>query len=192
MCGIAGFLTSATPDAAELTATATCMASALETRGPDDAGVWVDAEAGIAFGNRRLAIIDLSAHGHQSSALRVRPVRDLLQRGNLQILELREELEWIGHRFRRHSERRRSSCACRCSTIAWSRFAWQLPMSMKIQRREAHPAADALSLRARELIKRPKMGFAIPPAAPLRGPLRDANISSGPCRAVPYAPMSEM
>lgn len=34
-------------------------------RGPDDAGVWQDADAGIALGHRRLAIVDLSVHGHQ-------------------------------------------------------------------------------------------------------------------------------
>jgi len=34
-------------------------------RGPDDRGTWVDAETGIALGHRRLAILDLSPHGHQ-------------------------------------------------------------------------------------------------------------------------------
>ena len=34
-------------------------------RGPDDAGTWADEEVGIAFGHRRLAIIDLSREGRQ-------------------------------------------------------------------------------------------------------------------------------
>lgn len=34
-------------------------------RGPDDAGVWVDAQAGVALAHRRLAIVDLSPTGHQ-------------------------------------------------------------------------------------------------------------------------------
>jgi asparagine synthase (glutamine-hydrolysing) len=41
------------------------MAARLRHRGPDDEGEWVDAQAGIALGHRRLSIVDLSAHGHQ-------------------------------------------------------------------------------------------------------------------------------
>ncbi|MBV8270175.1 MAG: asparagine synthase (glutamine-hydrolyzing) [Planctomycetaceae bacterium] len=66
MCGIAGFLATshgAGPDV--LSATAARMAQPLHHRGPDDGGVWVDAEAGIALGFRRLAILDLSPGGHQ-------------------------------------------------------------------------------------------------------------------------------
>lgn len=37
----------------------------MRLRGPDDGGAWVDAEAGIALGHRRLAIIDLSLEGRQ-------------------------------------------------------------------------------------------------------------------------------
>jgi asparagine synthase (glutamine-hydrolysing) len=41
------------------------MADALRARGPDDSGVWTDADAGIALGFRRLSILDLSPAGHQ-------------------------------------------------------------------------------------------------------------------------------
>ncbi len=41
------------------------MADQLRYRGPDDAGSWVDGNAGIAIAHRRLAIVDLSAAGHQ-------------------------------------------------------------------------------------------------------------------------------
>lgn len=41
------------------------MAGTLSHRGPDDGGSWVDAEAGLALGHRRLAILDLSPAGHQ-------------------------------------------------------------------------------------------------------------------------------
>jgi asparagine synthase (glutamine-hydrolysing) len=65
MCGFAG-LWSGEPgslDGAE--AIATRMANAIQHRGPDDFGAWVDAEAGIALSHRRLSIIDLSPAGHQ-------------------------------------------------------------------------------------------------------------------------------
>ena len=41
------------------------MIGPIAHRGPDDSGVWADADAGIAFGFRRLAILDVSPHGHQ-------------------------------------------------------------------------------------------------------------------------------
>ena len=41
------------------------MAHRIETRGPDDAGVWTDEAAGLALAHRRLAILDLSSAGYQ-------------------------------------------------------------------------------------------------------------------------------
>lgn len=41
------------------------MIGSMVHRGPDDQGVWCDEGAGIALGQRRLAIIDLSPEGHQ-------------------------------------------------------------------------------------------------------------------------------
>jgi len=64
MCGITGFV-SAPAAADELTRAVRGMCGALEHRGPDDAGEWVDAAHGVAIGFRRLAIIDLSPAGHQ-------------------------------------------------------------------------------------------------------------------------------
>jgi asparagine synthase (glutamine-hydrolysing) len=69
MCGIAGFLDPAggrPPDA--LAAIADRMAETLIHRGPDDRGNFVDAEAGLGFGFRRLSILDLSPTGHQPMA----------------------------------------------------------------------------------------------------------------------------
>jgi asparagine synthase (glutamine-hydrolysing) len=65
VCGIAGVLDPAASTGADrLGALASGMA-ALEHRGPDDGGLWVDAAAGVAFGHRRLAIIDLGPGGAQ-------------------------------------------------------------------------------------------------------------------------------
>jgi asparagine synthase (glutamine-hydrolysing) len=65
MCGFAGFLTSNGANKELLARTATAMNDAIRHRGPDDHGVWADAQMGIVLGHRRLSIIDLSAAGHQ-------------------------------------------------------------------------------------------------------------------------------
>jgi asparagine synthase (glutamine-hydrolysing) len=41
------------------------MTDTIAHRGPDDEGYWVDEGAGVAFGHRRLSIVDLSPHGRQ-------------------------------------------------------------------------------------------------------------------------------
>lgn len=64
MCGIAGLWSKRPPDPALLAR----MAGALVHRGPDDEGVWIDPECGIGLVHRRLAIVDLSPHGHQPMA----------------------------------------------------------------------------------------------------------------------------
>ena len=64
MCGLTGFWTRS-PGSVDSSAIAAAMADRLRHRGPDDGGVWVDADAGIALGHRRLAIVDLSPAGHQ-------------------------------------------------------------------------------------------------------------------------------
>jgi len=66
MCGIAGFLDTTLRNSTEhLQATATSMGDTLQHRGPDDAGIWVDAATGMALAHRRLSILDLSPAGHQ-------------------------------------------------------------------------------------------------------------------------------
>ena len=61
MCGIAGLLG---PGASNPEVVAR-MTGRLEHRGPDDAGHWADPDAGIAFGHRRLAVVDLTVAGHE-------------------------------------------------------------------------------------------------------------------------------
>lgn len=63
MCGIAGFLGFRYKGEAENAAA--LMADALQHRGPDDSGLWVDAAAEIALSHRRLSVLELTQAGHQ-------------------------------------------------------------------------------------------------------------------------------
>ena len=49
MCGLAGFIGSRMGDGGKLMAVATGMALTIQHRGPDDAGAWADAEAGVVL-----------------------------------------------------------------------------------------------------------------------------------------------
>lgn len=64
MCGIAGFImtgrVSLSPD--EIIHR---MTDAIIHRGPDAGGQWLDNDAGVALGHRRLSILDLSPEGNQ-------------------------------------------------------------------------------------------------------------------------------
>ena len=69
MCGLAGlWLPPGCAQGGDLRQIAAVMAAALQHRGPDDAGVWVDPAAGVAVAHQRLAILDLSPAGHQPMA----------------------------------------------------------------------------------------------------------------------------
>lgn len=105
MCGIAGVLDREQNTSPEgLKALASAMAQPLRHRGPDDAGVWADASAGVAFGHRRLAVIDLSPAAAQpmtSSCGRW----TVAYNGELYGFQrVRERLRRSGRRFRGHSD----------------------------------------------------------------------------------------
>ena len=65
MCGIAGYASAGGFESASANDIALSMANAITHRGPDDSGVWVDPQAGVALAHRRLSILDLSSAGHQ-------------------------------------------------------------------------------------------------------------------------------
>ncbi len=102
MCGIAGVWAATSRSADEMRGTVRAMRDALAHRGPDDAGEWVDGP--IAFGHRRLSIVDLTAQGHQ-------PMRSeggryaICYNGEVyNFAALRDELHAAGHRFRGGSD----------------------------------------------------------------------------------------
>ena len=104
MCGLVGFLQS--PDEAELLLCqhARRMADTLSHRGPDAAGVWADASAGIALGFRRLAILDLSPTGHQPMCSADDRYVAVFNGEIYNYRDLRVELEQCGARFRGTSD----------------------------------------------------------------------------------------
>jgi asparagine synthase (glutamine-hydrolysing) len=104
MCGLVGFLQS--PDAAELRLCqhARRMADTLSHRGPDDAGVWADATAGLALGFRRLAILDLSPTGHQPMCSSDGRYVGVFNGEIYNYRDLRVELEQCGAHFRGTSD----------------------------------------------------------------------------------------
>ena len=105
MCGLAGMLDTGRQRSAQwLTDVVTAMAETLVHRGPDDSGVWVHAEDGIALAHRRLSIVDLTETGRQPMA-----GEDgrfwLTYNGEIyNFLELRSQLEAMGWVFRGTSD----------------------------------------------------------------------------------------
>ncbi len=102
MCGICGFLTigGSRVDQGVLAR----MTDTIAHRGPDAEGAWVDSEAGIALGHRRLAIVELSPLGAQ-------PMHSASGRWVLSFngevynfRALADELRTLGHSFRGHSD----------------------------------------------------------------------------------------
>ena len=65
MCGFTGFFLNSISQKKDLLDQVILMSDAIEHRGPDDSGAWVDEGIGLAMGHRRLAIVDISKAGHQ-------------------------------------------------------------------------------------------------------------------------------
>lgn len=100
MCGIVAILGrhgQSAPDAVLDSAIA-----ALEHRGPDDSGRYV--HANVALGFRRLAIIDLSAAGHQPMSSADGALTIVFNGEIYNYVELRRELQSLGHQFRTSSD----------------------------------------------------------------------------------------
>jgi asparagine synthase (glutamine-hydrolysing) len=105
MCGIAGILDftgEAGPE--QLDVIARRMTDTLRHRGPDEGSTWVDAQAGLALGHRRLSILDLSAAGSQPM---VSASGRYVISYNGEIFnwqDVRDELQTSGHNWRGHSD----------------------------------------------------------------------------------------
>ena len=66
MCGFIGFLDLGASQGREaMGLTIAAMTDAIAHRGPDDSGAYLEPDLGLAFGFRRLSILDLTKEGHQ-------------------------------------------------------------------------------------------------------------------------------
>jgi len=95
MCGICGELRfdGGEPDLGGLQR----MMTSLARRGPDHEGIYTDGP--LAFGHRRLAIIDLSAHSHQPMVDKALGLALVFNGTLYNYRELRRELAALGYRF---------------------------------------------------------------------------------------------
>ena len=107
MCGLTGFWSPGRfVNEAVFLQRIEAMRDRLTHRGPDDHGTWIDLSNGIAFGFRRLSILDLSIAGHQpmvSASGRY----ILMMNGEIyNFAELRTEIDAArgGHPWRGHSD----------------------------------------------------------------------------------------
>ena len=104
MCGIGGFLSGTAESPAKLREISAAMNVCLQHRGPDDQGIWIDAEAGIALAHRRLSIVDLSQEGHQPMLSHDGRYVICFNGEVYNFRDIRADLEKRGRTFRGHSD----------------------------------------------------------------------------------------
>ena len=102
MCGFVGYCS--VKDHHRLKEDLPGAAATLSHRGPDDAGVYCDDDAGVGLAHRRLSIIDLSTAGHQPMEDEVGRVWIVYNGEVYNFRSIRETLAGLGHRFRGGSD----------------------------------------------------------------------------------------
>lgn len=101
MCGIVGKF-SINPESRVSEQLLHRMVDAIRHRGPDDAGYYANGPVGL--GSCRLAIIDLSAHGHQPMTNEDSTIWMVFNGEIYNFREIRADLEQRGHSFRSKSD----------------------------------------------------------------------------------------
>jgi asparagine synthase (glutamine-hydrolysing) len=104
MCGIVGVMTTALSRVEERERLVESMNRCIAHRGPDDSGMWSEPTASVTLGFRRLAIIDLTEAGHQPMKSASGRFTIVFNGEVFNYVEIREELERDGARFRGHSD----------------------------------------------------------------------------------------
>jgi asparagine synthase (glutamine-hydrolysing) len=80
------------------------MAGTLVHRGPDDTGVWSSDDGAVALAHRRLSIVDLSPLGRNPMSWDDGRLWITFNGEIYNFLELRQELEAAGQRFKSHTD----------------------------------------------------------------------------------------
>lgn len=80
------------------------MNDSLAHGGPDDAGIFVDQDNGLAFGHRRLSIIDLSELGHQPMVTADGRLVISFNGEVYNFQSIKKELENVGCKFKSNSD----------------------------------------------------------------------------------------
>jgi len=101
MCGIAGIISFSDRPESPSRASLEAMVHAIRHRGPDEFGMYRDGCAGLV--HARLSLIDL-ATGQQPMANEDETLWIVFNGEIFNYVELRAELETLGHRFRTHSD----------------------------------------------------------------------------------------
>jgi asparagine synthase (glutamine-hydrolysing) len=112
MCGIAGiFHFSGSPvEKQEIDK----LTDAVAHRGPDGRGTWFNKEADIAFGHRRLSILDTSEKGHQPMSYDQERYWITLNGEIYNFIEIRKELEQKGYVFQTETDTEVVLAAYKC------------------------------------------------------------------------------
>jgi len=76
----------------------------ISHRGPDDRGIWNSSDQLVCFGHTRLSILDLSSKNHQPLIDEERKVSLIFNGEIYNYLDLRTQLENLGHRFKTNGD----------------------------------------------------------------------------------------
>jgi asparagine synthase (glutamine-hydrolysing) len=101
MCRIAGIYN---PGTETLESDILVMRESMHRGGPDDAGIFMHPELPLALGHRRLALLDLSAAGHQPMQSPGGELQIVFNGEIYNFAEIRSELQLLGHTFRTQSD----------------------------------------------------------------------------------------
>jgi asparagine synthase (glutamine-hydrolysing) len=101
MCGIVGVVESSRPVDVQLLER---MNRAMAHRGPDDSGIWTSSNGQVGFGHLRLAIIDLTALGHQPMHIDDGQLTIVFNGEIYNFQEIRDQLRALGSTFRSNSD----------------------------------------------------------------------------------------
>jgi len=80
------------------------MRDSMMHGGPDDKGVYIDEEYHLAFGHRRLSLIDLSSAGHQPMYSSDKKIVIVFNGEIYNYLDIQQDLIQLGYEFKSHSD----------------------------------------------------------------------------------------